>query len=99
MADYFLRKKALEDLSEIWNYAYEEWSEAQADKYYSMLIAACEELGRKKVSGKPYPAVHEEIYGYKTGQHIIFYRHRAGEKLEVVRILHFRMDIKNRIAM
>lgn len=34
MCNYFLTKKAIEDLSKIWDYIFEVWSESQADKYY-----------------------------------------------------------------
>ncbi len=97
MARYILTNKALEDLSKIWNYTFEIWSEAQDDKYYYMIIDSCEELGRKKVVGKTYPEVHDEILDYKIGQHIIFYRPIKGDKIEVARILHSRMDLKNRL--
>lgn len=98
MANYILTQKAVEDLSRIWDYTFEVWSEAQADKYYFMIIDSCRELGDKKMSGKIYPDVHKEIVGYRIGQHIIFYRHIKGDKIEVVRILHSRMDLKSRIA-
>lgn len=34
MNSYVLTNKAVEDLSSIWNYTAEEWSEVQADRYY-----------------------------------------------------------------
>lgn len=98
MVKYVLTNKALEDISKIWNYTFEVWSEAQADKYYYMIIGSCQELGDKKVVGKPYPEVHNDILGYKIGQHIIFYRQVQGDKIEVARILHSRMDLKNRLT-
>ncbi len=98
MVKYVLTNKALEDLSKIWDYTFEVWLEAQADKYYFLLIDSCQELGEKKVSGKPYPDVHAEILGYKIGQHIIFYRAVKAGKIEVIRILHNRMDLKNKLS-
>jgi len=97
MLKYILTNKALDDLSRIWDYTFEVWSETQADKYYYMILTSCEELGNKKVVGKQYPEIHNEIRGYKIGQHIIFYRPIKGDKIEVVRILHARMDLKNRL--
>jgi len=44
MAKFFLTNKAVEDLSEIWDYPYETWSEMQADKYYSLLIDTSKKL-------------------------------------------------------
>lgn len=97
MAKYILTNKALEDLSKIWIYTFEVWSEAQADKYYNMILDSCEELGSKKIAGKPYAEVHNDILGYRIGQHIIFYRHIKREKIEVTRILHSRMDLRNKL--
>ena len=97
MASYILTNKAVEDLSMIWNYTFEIWSESQADKYYSMLLGSCQELADNKVSGKHYPEINKEIFGFRVGQHIIFYRLVRNNKTEVIRILHNRMDLKNRI--
>ena len=41
MAEYKLTNKAVEDLSKIWDYTFEIWSEKQADKYYGELISDC----------------------------------------------------------
>ena len=38
MAKYILTNRAVDDLSEIWTYTYDVWSEKQADKYYNMLL-------------------------------------------------------------
>jgi toxin ParE1/3/4 len=52
MVDYILTRKAVDDLSEIWDYTFEVWSEAQADKYYSMLLNSFQEIAERKVSGE-----------------------------------------------
>jgi len=97
MAKYILSKKAVEDLSNIWNYSFDTWSEFQADKYYYMLLDSCQELADEKVSGKNYEEIAKEIFGFRIGQHIIFYRKRKAGKIEIARILHSRMDLKNKI--
>ena len=38
MAKFSFTYKAVEDLSKIWDYTYEAWSENQANKYYEVLI-------------------------------------------------------------
>ena len=38
MPNYKLTCKAVADLSKIWKYTFEVWSEKQADKYYNGLI-------------------------------------------------------------
>lgn len=97
MAKYFLTNKAVEDLSTIWNYTYEIWSENQADKYYYELLYACQELAENKNSGKNYNQIDKDIFGYPSGQHLIFYRILNEIDVEIIRILHSRMDLKNRI--
>ncbi len=97
MAKYILLNKAVEDLSSIWNYTFDAWSEKQADKYYSLLLQAYEEIADKKVSGKIYTEIDQNIFGCRIAQHIIFYRLAKGDKIEVVRILHGSMDLKNRL--
>ena len=97
MASYILTNKAVEDLSTIWDYTFELWSEPQADRYYNMLLDSCKDLAYSRVFGKHYPEISKEIFGLRVGQHIIFYSQLKKNKIEVARILHSRMDLKNRI--
>ncbi len=96
MAKYFLTNKAVEDISKIWDYTYEVWSEA--DKYYELLIEAFKEIEKKPAIGKKYEQMSNDIYGFGIGKHIIFYRNIAANDIEIIRVLHERMDLKNRIA-
>ena len=97
MAKYLLTNKAVEDLSKIWDYTYEVWSENQADKYYELLIEACQEISKSPDIGKNYDEIEQGILGFRVGKHIIFYRKTKAKEIEVLRILHGRMDLKNRI--
>ena len=97
MANYILTNKAVDDLSEIWDYTYDVWSEKQADKYYKMLIEYCQELAVKPSLGKNYNEVDNDIFGFKASHHIIFYKKLKEDQIQIVRILHHRMDLKSRI--
>jgi toxin ParE1/3/4 len=97
MADYKLTKKAVLDLTQIWNYTLKRWSEDQADRYYHMLIENCKEVARSLNLGKDYSCVQENLLGFKSGRHIIFYRPIDHNSIEITRILHEQMDIENRI--
>jgi toxin ParE1/3/4 len=97
MASYTLTNKAVLDLSSIWNYTFDTWSDRQADKYYFMLLDTCQDLADGKVSGKIYPEINTDILGFRTGQHILFYRKLSQDKVEIARILHIQMDLKNKI--
>lgn len=97
MAKYILTNRAVEDISEIWHYSYQVWSEKQADTYYELLIATCREIAKKPTIGKKYSQISIEILGFPIGKHIIFYRKLETDDIEIIRILHERMNIKNRI--
>jgi toxin ParE1/3/4 len=97
MADYIFTNAAVEDLSEIWNYTFDEWSESQADKYYTLLIGFYKKISDNPKMDKNYPQVNKNIFGYRVGQHIIFYRVINSRKIEIMRILHSRMDIRTRL--
>lgn len=97
MANYKLTNKAVEDLEIIWDYTFQKWSEQQADIYYALLINACKSIGENPDLGKNYEGVKSELYGLKTNRHIIFYRKFSDNPIEITRILHERMDLKNRL--
>ena len=97
MAKYNLTKKAVEDLTGIWNYTFDNWSEHQADTYYQMLIENCKEIASNPSLGKNYEGVIKNLFGFKAGRHIIFFRKINDIEVEITRILHGQMDLKNRI--
>lgn len=98
MAKYRFTNKAVSDLTEIWNYTLDKWSENQADRYYHMLIENCKEVACNPDLGKGYSNVTENLLGFKAGRHIIFYSKIDKNEVEIIRILHEQMDLKNRIT-
>jgi len=97
MASYHFTKKASEDLAKIWNYTVDTWSENQADHYFQMLLDSCKDISDGRVYGKQYDGIYPGLLGIKAGKHIIFYRITNQDVVEIVRILHERMDLGKRI--
>jgi toxin ParE1/3/4 len=97
MASYRLTNKAVEDLNQIWEYSFVTWSGEQADYYYQMLISICEDLAENPGIGRAYFTILPGLLGFIANKHIIFYRVIEVGLIEIVRILHGRVDIKNRI--
>ncbi|MEN9522822.1 MAG: hypothetical protein RL065_1199 [Bacteroidota bacterium] len=97
MAKFFLTNIAVDDLTKIWEYTCEEWSEKQADKYYALLIDACKEIAKNPFMGKQYEEIEKGILGSLVQKHIIFYRKKSEKEIEVLRILHCGMELKNRM--
>ncbi|HNY54589.1 MAG: type II toxin-antitoxin system RelE/ParE family toxin [Sphingobacteriales bacterium] len=98
MAKVILRQEAINDLSDIWYYTLHKWSEKQADKYYNDIKIACKEIGENPSVGKNYTDISEQLLGFKSGKHILFYHQISADEIEVIRILHESMDLKNRIS-
>lgn len=97
MAKDRLTNKAVEDLNLIWNYTFDKWSELQADKYYSILIERFQDIANRPDIGREYQDILPGIRGLKVIRHIIFYRKIDRETVEIIRILHGRMDTGSRL--
>lgn len=98
MGKYSLSNKAINDLTEIWEYTFDSWSESQADKYYHLLLDACQDLADGNLNGKSYGQIKPGIFGCKVSRHIIFYQHSDKSKIQILRILHDRMDLRNQAS-
>ncbi|MFH0411181.1 type II toxin-antitoxin system RelE/ParE family toxin [Corynebacterium sp. L4756] len=91
MSKYLLTPAAQRDLSAIWNFTEEQWSSAQAEKYLREIQRALERVTEAVARGRRRDDVRAGYMSYAVGSHIIFYRHQESH-LEVIRILHHRMD-------
>jgi toxin ParE1/3/4 len=93
---YRLTPKAQRDLDEIFEYTFAHWGEAQAEQYIRDLQAAIETVAeRPAIAG----ACDEIRPGYRrslAGSHVIFLKPTA-EFVEIIRILHARMDFARRL--
>ena len=97
MCKYLLTDKAVKDLTEIWNYTVDIWSENQADKYYHELLNFCQTLAENPRKGGNYNQLIKSLKGAKINRHIIFYREISKKTIEVERVLHEQMDLKTRL--
>jgi toxin ParE1/3/4 len=97
MAKFSFTNRALDDLIEIWDYTVELWSENQAEKYYNLIMASCMDLANNPKLGRSYNIISQNLLGYKCGEHIIFYQEIVKNEIEIARVLHGMMDLKNKI--
>lgn len=96
---YELSNAAQRDLENIWLYTYENWSAEQADRYYNLLIDEIEFIAVKPHAGKDQGHIRDGYFRTRVKSHYIFYRINPRKKLvEIVRILHQRMDIAARLS-
>ncbi len=93
---FSINKKAVSDLEEIWLYIVEKWSIEQADRYYHLIFDEINYNCKNNNAGKPMEHVRKGYRAPKVKSHLIFYRVLPG-MIEIIRILHERMDIENRL--
>ena len=94
---YVISKKAISDLEEIWSYTVELWSVAQADRYYGLIIDEISYICKNINAGKPMDHVRKGYRASKVKSHLIFYRVN-NNTVEIIRILHERMDTDSRLT-
>ncbi|MFS4454810.1 type II toxin-antitoxin system RelE/ParE family toxin [Maribacter sp. 2304DJ31-5] len=96
--DFKISIEAENDLEKIWNYTFETWSTEQADRYINLIFEEIEYICEKPKSGKDFSYVRKNYLGTKVKSHFIFYKVNQKENgIEIIRILHQRMDIENRL--
>jgi len=94
---YRISQQAIEDLDKIWIYTLNKWSKEQADRYYNLIIAEIEFIADNYLIGKSAEQTRKNYRITKIKSHLIFYRKVDNEIVEIVRVLHQRMDIKKRL--
>ncbi len=90
-------RAAADDLEGIWLYTVEHWSVEQADRYVTSILDAFDQIRRDPGAGKDLGHVREGYLGLKVEAHVVFYRpNHAARTIEIIRVLHGRMDLENR---
>lgn len=92
MSGYDLSPLAALDLSTIWDYTAEHWGIDQADLYVRQIDLTCAAVASGRKQGRSVDHVRAGYFRYPVGSHVLFYRWSARRRMEVVRILHQRMD-------
>jgi len=93
---YTLSPKALSDIDEIWHYTENRWGVGQAEKYIRQLARDMRAIAAKPALARPCPEVRDGYSKFKSGSHMLFIRQKK-EGIEVIRILHERMDFEQRL--
>ena len=98
MSAYIISEKALEDINKIWIYTAEIWSIEQADRYYNLIFDEIEYITRNFEMARDFGSVRKSYRFSKVTSHLIFFKKNKYNEIEVIRVLHERMDIENRLT-
>ena len=91
MFEIFKTPRATADLVEIWLYSFKTWEEEQADRYLEQLEVGIAQLAQNPRLGKPREAIRAGYRSIQINRHVAYYRMKD-QRIEIVRVLHERMD-------
>lgn len=92
-----VRQAAEDDLVGIGEETKERWGEAQMARYLTQLDAALQALARMPMTGSACDDVRPGLRRYVAGSHVIFYAVVDGDVVDVLRVLHRRMDVTEQL--
>lgn len=93
MCAFTLTQKARADIRLIGRYIGKEFGKTQQRRYLSQLDNAFHIIADEPEIGHLCNDVRESYHKYGVGMHLIFYRYDRKDQIEIVRILHGRIDI------
>jgi len=73
MRELVISERAEADLREIWHYSFDNWGEAQADRYLDELDAGMRKCGAEPEGGKQREAVRSGYWSSLVRKHVVFY--------------------------
>ena len=97
MSEYVISEKAIEDINNIWIYTAENWSVAQADRYYNLIYDEIEYIVNNFDMARDFGKIRKSYKCSKVKSHLNFFKKDKTNEIEVVRVLHERMDIESRL--
>ncbi|HEV7182870.1 MAG TPA: type II toxin-antitoxin system RelE/ParE family toxin [Leifsonia sp.] len=93
-----LTPAARRDLSSIWDYTEDNWGSQQAELYLNEIRAAFERIAKRPDRGRVCDEIRAGYRRYATGSHLVFYVVSNNDgRVDVIRILHQRMDPTRRM--
>jgi toxin ParE1/3/4 len=90
-----LTRPAVRDLAEFGRYTRQTWGDTQARRYRAALTARLRWLAGNKALWHERPELAGGIYTYSEQSHVIVFWEYA-DGIDVLRVLHARMDLKQR---
>jgi toxin ParE1/3/4 len=88
---------AKEDLKNIARYTQETWGIKQRDIYLEQIDDVFQVISGAPDKGRACDEIRENYYKFSVGKHVIFYRQISKKMVQIVRILHAGMDMKNHL--
>jgi len=98
MPRFWLTNAAKADLKAIGRYTQATWGRDQRTRYLTSLDAGFRALADNPSMGKDCTDLRPGYRKHQVGKHIVFYRPSGNGRIEIVRILHQRMDLEANLS-
>ena len=94
-AAFVLSPRARSDLDAIWDHGIQ-WGEDRTERYMREIQRGIEYVAEDPRRGRPCDDIRAGYFKYPAGSHMLFFRLVRGG-IDVVRILHQRMDFERHL--
>ena len=91
-----LSPKAKSDLSDVWDYTFSQWGATQTEKYVRELYSVMEAQVLDLSTSVDISDVRKGYRKARSGSHVVFFK-VIKDEIDVVRILHQRMDFNRHL--
>lgn len=98
MTGFILTVKAKFDLKSIGTYTQSTWGKRQRDRYLTALDKSFHALSADHLKGRDCSEIRDGYRKYQVGKHIVFFREIDASLIEIVRVLHERMDVESQLS-
>jgi toxin ParE1/3/4 len=96
MPCFKIKATARADLKGIAKYTEQTWNREQRNHYLTELDQAFHRLAENTGLGKACDPIRLGYRVHPVGSHLVFYRIGTGNIVEIIRVLHKRMDVSSR---
>jgi toxin ParE1/3/4 len=94
---YLISEKAISDLEKIWLYTLNKWSRKQADRYHKLVVEEIDFIVKNYEICRRIDFIRPGYRVSKVKSHLIFFKKTDDNIIEIIRILHQSMDIKDQL--
>ena len=95
---FYLTRTAKADLKSIGRYTQKTWGVNQRNTYLKEIDRAFHDISNNPNIGRNCDYIRPGYRKYKVGKYYIFYREVSIQEVEIVRVLHERMDISRHLS-
>ena len=97
MANFRVKAAAKTDLNAIAKFTEKTWGRKQRNKYITEFDHAFHQLAENSELGKSCDYIRTGYRVFPVGSHIIFYKIANRHNVEIIRVLHKRMNVSPRL--